>query len=607
MLQQRVRNYSTVVLSSLFWVVLVFISPKFGLQMSIQNWVVLYILLGLLVLVERFRVFIRNDIVLYLETVYLVAFTLAYPSQPVLWAGILYAVISSFLHKHWYAQFFNASIFVFCAVMSRYITDHAFIHQVSGTIDIYYFLVYTVMFIAINLLGTFTGITVWRGFKTARNGFQAMVSLQSVSANVVNVAIGVALSLIIRQAGLAGAILFTGLILLVAHFYRDYFKMANHFRELSIRDEVTGIHNHRYIHSYMDKLIEEETPFALLMLDIDHFKRYNEHFGHVQGDHALHLIGNALEAIRGEGEEVARYSGEEFAVVLPLTEQLEVTQRAEDFRTAIERTVFPGADATSEQHLTASVGIALYPEMATNKKELLMMVDDALYRGKFGGRNKVSIYTSIFDEMQDAMNELEEDQEIVKTIKVFLMILNSQDRYTYAHTERVVRYSTALAKKVGIDDEQLRYLRFAAFLHDIGKVQIPVEILTKRSFLTQEEWDIMKSHVDLGVEIAQPVKGLEPCLPIIRHHHERYDGGGYPDGIAGEEIPYLARIVTVVDSFDAMTTSRPYQRKRTMDEAFQELRTCAGRQFDPVLVEPFIEVVQEIGLLLDEEEEQELA
>ncbi len=161
---------------------------------------------------------------------------------------------------------------------------------------------------------------------------------------------------------------------------------------------------------------------------------------------------------------------------------------------------------------------------------------------------------------------------------------------------------------MGLGDEQLRYLRFAAFLHDIGKVQIPVEILTKRSFLTQEEWGtVVKSHVELGVEITQPVKGLEACLPIIRHHHERFDGGGYPDGIAGEEIPYLARIVTVVDSFDAMTTSRPYQRKRTMDEAFQELRTCAGRQFDPVLVEPFIEVVQEIGLLIEEDEEQELA
>lgn len=607
MLRLRVRDINIVLLSLCFWAVLIFMTHSNTLHMSISDWIIMYTLSGLVLLVERFKFTVRDDIVIYLETVYLVAFTLAFSFQPVIWAGIVYAAVSSFNNKYWYVQFFNASLFVFCAVSSRYLADLLFPHAPVGRIDAYYLIVYTAVCLAINVAGTPAGLLVWRGWDAVKKGLKELVTLQVLAALTVNIAIGIALSLIIRQAGLGGAILFTGLILIVAHFYRDYFKMANHFRELSIRDEVTGIHNHRYIHSHMDKLIEAETPFALLMLDIDHFKRYNEHFGHVQGDHALNLIGNALESTRADGEEVARYSGEEFAVVLPLVEQLEVMQRAEDFRTAIENTVFPGTDSESEKHLTASVGIALYPEMATNKKELLMMVDDALYRGKFGGRNKVSIYTSIFDEMQDDGVELEGDQEIIKTIKVFLMILNSQDRYTYAHTERVVRYSTALAKKVGIEGDQLRDLRFAAFLHDIGKVQIPVEILTKRSFLTQEEWEIMKSHVELGVEIAQPVKGLEACLPIIRHHHERFGGGGYPDGIAGEEIPYLARIVTVVDSFDAMTTSRPYQRKRTMDEAFQELRTCAGRQFDPTLVEPFIEVVQEIGLLLDEEEELELA
>lgn len=606
MLMRRLRNFSFVGLSICLWCLLLILTKHEHYGMSINEWVVFYTLAGLLLLTERFRVLVRGDDVLYLETVYLVAFTFTYPLPVVIWAGIAYAIISSFRPKNWFLQIFNASLFVFCAVVSRLIAINIDPHASHNLIDIYFLVAYTVVYFAMNFIGTALGFVLWRGMDAAKDALKG-ITLQFIAVYVVNIAIGVALSLIIRQAGLAGAILFTGLILLVAHFYRDYFKMANHFRELSIRDEVTGIHNHRYIHSHMDKLIEAQTPFTLLMLDIDHFKRYNEHFGHVQGDHALHLIGDALEAIRLDGEEVSRYSGEEFAVVLPFADEQKVTHRAEDYRTAIEETVFSGADPNSKERLTASVGIAIYPEMADNKKELLMMVDDALYRGKFGGRNKVSMYTSIFDELQDGMEATAEDQEIVKTIKVFLMILNSQDRYTYAHTERVVRYSTALAKKVGLDEEQLRYLRFATFLHDIGKVQIPVEILTKRSFLTAEEWETMKSHVELGVEIAQPVKGLEACLPVIRHHHERFDGGGYPDGLAGEAIPYLARIVTVVDSFDAMTTSRPYQRKRTMDEAFQEMRTCAGRQFDPVLVEPFIEVVQEIGLLIDEDEEQELA
>ncbi|MCL6516716.1 diguanylate cyclase [Alicyclobacillus sp.] len=419
----------------------------------------------------------------------------------------------------------------------------------------------------------------------------------------VTVMIGILLAIVLQHSGLAGALLFTGLILLVSYTYRDYFKMANHFKELSIKDELTGLHNHRYIQSLVDRLIEEQRPFALLMMDIDHFRRYNEVWGHVRGDEALKRVADVLNQRRLDGEEIARYSGEEFAIVLPDYDLSQAQLKAELLRRTVEETSFPGAERLPGKRVTVSIGVAHFPQQAKNKKELMVMVDDALYKGKFTGRNKVSLYTSVLDEMKSDLAAQQEDEEIIRTIKVFLAILNSKDRYTYAHTERDVIYATALARKLGLPEHQVRYLRFGAFLHDIGKVEIPIEVLTKRGPLTREEWQIMRSHVEIGVNIAKPIRSLAPCLPIIRHHHERFDGGGYPDGLKGYDIPIEARILTIADSFDAMTTSRPYQRKRSMEEAFAELRSCAGRQFDPALVEPFIEVVQSIGLLSDDVEE----
>ncbi|MDQ0191099.1 diguanylate cyclase [Alicyclobacillus cycloheptanicus] len=426
------------------------------------------------------------------------------------------------------------------------------------------------------------------------------ITLQFVVVYGVEILIGLLLSVALRDAGLAGAILFTGLILLVAYSYRDYFKMAHHFKELSIRDELTGLHNHRWIQSFMDELFEQKAPFALLMLDIDHFRRYNEAWGHVEGDGALKRIAEILEESRIQDEEIARYSGEEFAIALPgySLEQAEI--RAENIRRAVEQADIKGVERLPGKRLTVSIGVAHYPSMAESKTDLLMMVDDALYKGKFTGRNKVSIYTSVLEDMKRSLALTEDDEELFRTIKVFLTFLNSKDRYTYAHTERDVLYAEALAKRIGLPEEELRYLRFGSFLHDIGKVEVPIEVLTKRGPLTKDEWEIMKSHVELGVNIVKPIAALERCLPIIRHHHERFAGGGYPDGIEKEEIPLSARILTIADSFDAMTTSRPYQRKRTKEEAFVELRACAGTQFDPELVEPFIEVVREMGLLAEE-------
>jgi diguanylate cyclase (GGDEF)-like protein len=570
---------------------------------SIPDWVVMYTLTGLLLLVERFRIMVTPTHNIGLETVYLTGFSLCYPIYLVVWAGIMYGIVSSLRYKsRWYTQVFNGVCFTTCTVLAVEVVR--FVANPSGELPEKSFvsiLLYGTVYFLVNVLLTSIYILIRNGKAALREIIDTMTP-QFLAVYGVTILIGDLLALVLKQSGLAGALFFTALILLVSYSYRDYFKMATHFKELAIKDELTGLHNHRYIQSLIDALIEQKRSFAVLMLDVDHFRRYNEVWGHVRGDAALKSIADILSQNRIDEEEIARYSGEEFLIVLPDYDIAQANVKAERLRLAIENTQFPGAERLPGKKLTVSIGIAHYPDQAESKSELLMKVDDALYNGKFTGRNKVSVYTSVLDDMQRELRMDEVDQEIVKTIKVFLAILNSKDRYTYAHTERDVVYSVALAKRIGLQEESIRYLRFGAFLHDIGKVEVPIEVLTKRGPLTREEWKIMKSHVELGENMAKSIPSLAPCLPIIRHHHERFDGTGYPDGLKGEEIPLEARILTIADSFDAMTTSRPYQRKRTMEEAFEELRACAGRQFDPDLVEPFIEVVRETGLISPDEE-----
>ncbi|MBX5436712.1 MAG: diguanylate cyclase [Alicyclobacillaceae bacterium] len=599
------RRWSTAVYAGTLWIGLGFWTATHRPAPTVDDWVVMYTLAGLLLLVRKFSIPITERDRLYFDTVYLVGFSLAYQDrlQVIVWGGLIYAVVSAFQAKRRpAAQLTAGTAFTYCAFVSAVVTQNCFAAQPLFSItQVLPIVLYGAVYFTLNVVLVTAYFVLDMGIKGLQE-FRRVFSVQFVMVYAIEILIGLLLALVIHEAGLAGAILLTGLILLVSYSYRDYFKLAQHFKQLAIRDELTGLYNHRWIQSWIDSRIEASQPFSLLMVDIDRFKRYNEIFGHVQGDEALKLMANLLRETCLPGEEVARYSGEEFAIVLPGADVKQAEARAESLRKAVEQASFPGVHKLPGQRLTISVGVASYPDMADNKRDLLMMVDDALYKGKFTGRNKVSIYTSVLDELKREL-ATDEEREIIQTIKVFLAILNSKDRYTYAHTERDVRYAEALGRRLGLSESALRNLRFGAFLHDIGKVEIPLEVLTKRGPLTRDEWNIMKSHVEIGVRIVEQIPSLAPCLPIIRHHHERYDGTGYPDRLAGTEIPLEARILTIADSFDAMTTSRPYQQKRTLEEAFAELRSCAGKQFDPDLVEPFIEVVGEIGLLSEEAEQ----
>lgn len=180
-------------------------------------------------------------------------------------------------------------------------------------------------------------------------------------------------------------------------------------------------------------------------------------------------------------------------------------------------------------------------------------------------------------------------------LKSFAIILESKDPYIREHSMRVTKYSVLLAKEIGLSSNEVEIIENTAYFHDIGKVGISDTILQKSDKLTEEEWSSMRRHPEIGYEIIEPLKVLHIALPGIKHHHERFDGKGYPDGLKGEDIPLSARILTIADAYEALTANRPYRKARNTTEAVSELKKCSGTQFDPKLVEVFIKMLKKAG------------
>ncbi|WP_291570069.1 diguanylate cyclase [Clostridium sp. UBA4548] len=390
-----------------------------------------------------------------------------------------------------------------------------------------------------------------------------------------------------------------GIFILTAWPLGFYVKIeGEHIEMLTIqanKDGLTGLYNHRYFHDTLrEKIILSERdnqPISMIIMDIDYFKHYNDLYGHQKGDEVLKNIGILLKEISRSKDIVARYGGEEFALILPNTNENEVIKIGEHIRRNIETTYFEGEENQPNGKLTVSVGISVFPDKAKNDIDLIKSADDALYRAKFFNKNRVEIYTSILDELKQDIEEKHID--LVTSIKTLISVINAKDKYTYGHVERVVVYCRLIADRLRLSEDEKKTLIYGAYMHDIGKINISEDILNKKMPLTNEEWNILKQHSANGVEIIKPVDSLEYISPLILYHHERYDGKGYPHNLKGEEIPYLVRILTVVDSFDAMTSNRPYNKRKTYEEGVEELRRCSGTQFDPEIVEEFASVILE--------------
>jgi diguanylate cyclase (GGDEF)-like protein/putative nucleotidyltransferase with HDIG domain len=360
----------------------------------------------------------------------------------------------------------------------------------------------------------------------------------------------------------------------------------------SITDELTKLFNHRYFQDTANEWIKEKryTRFGLAMIDIDQFKIYNDLYGHASGDVALKRIAEIIQTVTSKTEMLVRYGGEEFVVLYPDYSPEEVYKRAERIRETVESEFLLSKDI--REFLTVSIGISNYNVDGSTLEELITKADKAVHQGKQSGRNKTIVYRKDKDKQSaDSQVQAQIKDAFISSIYALAATIDAKDHYTYGHSNNVAVLSEALARRAGFNDEQIETVKNAGLLHDIGKVGVPESVLSKPGFLTPDEYEIMQGHVVQSINIIKHIPNLIDTVPVVISHHERYDGKGYPRGIKGESIPILGRVICIADSFDAMTTDRPYRKGLSLEQAVYELRKNSGLQFDPNLVDIFIALV----------------
>ena len=392
-------------------------------------------------------------------------------------------------------------------------------------------------------------------------------------------------------------LIFSGVMFTLAWLIGGFTDIEKRTREglllMANTDALTGLSNY---HHFQERLAEEfarakknQNPLALIMMDLDYFKFYQDTYGHQKGNEVLAKVGEILAELVTEPFFPARYGGEVFIIILPgLTKEF-TQEKILKIEEAIENFPFTGMEIQPLGKMTVSMGVACFPEDGATPEELLQAADDDFYRTKYGGRRD-----HLNVAMMDQLGKLSFfERGLLGSLKNILTAVNIKDRYTFGHSERVMAYAVAVAEKIQLDQEKMIELRYGAYLHDIGKIDVHSNVLNKEGSLTTEEWEMIKRHPLRGCELVRPLISFADVVSSIRYHHENYDGSGYPDGLRGEEIPLAARILRIADSFDAMTTERPYKKAKAPLEACRELREKAGKLYDPFLLENFIEMIIE--------------
>ncbi len=318
-------------------------------------------------------------------------------------------------------------------------------------------------------------------------------------------------------------------------------------------------------------------------MDIDGFRLLNDTYGHEAADEVLVRVSELVEREAGDGHIVARYGPDEFLLAITDAHLPEMEAAVDRVRHGLAEMSMQFGE--SEQlPVTVSSGICLYPDHADSVTELLTAGAVAVREAKASGGDAVRV-ARVGEELREASGSFDVLQGLV-------IAVDTKDRYTKRHSEDVARYAVFLARRMGIDPEQLQTIHLAGLLHDVGKIGIPDTLLRKPSRLTAQEFDIFKQHVALGDAIVRDVPDVEMVRSGIRHHHERWDGRGYLEGLERDEIPLLGRILAVADAFSAMTTTRPYRKAMDVTEALKRLGDAAGTQLQEELVKLFVEGIE---------------
>ncbi len=373
--------------------------------------------------------------------------------------------------------------------------------------------------------------------------------------------------------------------------------------ERADHDPLTGLLNHRAFHKRFqeetDRALRQNTPLAIAVLDLDNFKFFNDAYGHLVGDDVLRQVARVLQSCCRSYDTLARFGGDEFALLMPGTGPAEAARLAERLRLRLAEAAYRPPDSDSAIPLSLSMGFSVFPDDEPARLEALELADARLLRVKTGAED-----TAEADVLRKSLNDSVEGFSMLDAL---VTAVNNKDRYTRRHSEDVMLYSLQIAREMGLDPAAQEALATAALLHDVGKIGVPDFVLRKPSGLTDEEIEVIKHHPVMGAVIVAAVPGLEGTLDAVRHHHERWDGLGYPGGLQGLEIPFAARLMAVADAFSAMTTDRPYRKGHPASKALGFLAEGAGTQWDPDCVAAFLSAHRKLDEKLDKASSPALA
>jgi diguanylate cyclase (GGDEF)-like protein len=479
---------------------------------------------------------------------------------------------------------YNGSVFAIGALAAGLTIEHipetsvgALIARVIVTAFIYYWVVNLVLISAVLALSSGKPFVklIWANAKQTTAPFALMTSA--------------ALMLVVlweRSPALSMALV--GPLLAIALYQRSTFAAMKAMR-LALTDPLTGLGNHRHFHERLQRELaiaeHDGKPLSLCLVDIDDFKQINDTHGHPVGDRVLGQIASRLR----QGGESFRLGGDEFAVLLPNLDAHDAV--------AVARSVVERVGAMQLEHvgnLTVSAGVATFPVQGVGRDELIRLADSALYWAKEDGKNRARTYEPALVELKQ-LQQLREGTDRAARYRAAASLakaVDARDAYTGSHSERVSELAARIARRLGLDDAQVELTRLAASLHDLGKLAIPEEILRKPGALNESERLVLQRHPQIGHRMLESL-GVEPLAEWVLHHHERWDGSGYPNRLRGDEIPLGARIIFVADAYDAMTSERVYRDPLASRDALAEIERCAGTQFDPAIVDAFAE---ELGL-----------
>jgi diguanylate cyclase (GGDEF)-like protein/putative nucleotidyltransferase with HDIG domain len=388
--------------------------------------------------------------------------------------------------------------------------------------------------------------------------------------------------------------------------------------EEAITNGLTGVKTRRHFLAALEGECRRSTPagrqFSLIKMDLDRLKQVNDRMGRREGDKVLRAVATLLDARSKQPNVVARNGGDEFAILMPESNTQQAEILAEELRAAVE-----ADDFLRVHEVTASFGIATSPDHGRTPQEILTAVGSGMYLAKHCSGNCVKV-ASLSLKPEDAdrdkrlleayleaaaegmsstapdtvshdQHEFEPMKLLLDTISALAFAVEARDPCSQGHCEAVSRLAAQIAVQAGLSQAEIEEIRLAGLLHDIGKINVPEYVLKKPTLLTAEEFEIMKSHPAWGAKMLEPLN-VRAIERIVGHHHERYDGKGYPDGLAGDGVPLGARIVAVAECFHNMVSDLRYKNARTFEDALAELRRCSGTQFDPKVVTAFLDWVQ---------------